>query len=411
MYSKLYSQIYEIAANTKAINTHSHHLEDYKFLNFNLENLLNETYINSFWGGVNFDSSKQSRENFINKVRFKSYFKSLQKAIKQIYGIQEDLTSDTWDIYSTAISEKHKDNSWHKTILYKYCNYEKIILDAPWNPGGVNGDSNIFVPTFRVDPLFLGFSKEIIDHDGNNVFRLYGKEFDDLDSFLEFAHNLITTNIRNGSVAIKNVLAYDRNINFKATTKDKACRVFKNKGYTAENVAWFQDFLFYDICKLAASLDVPIQCHTGLGCLDNTRAMNMLEIIKANPDTKFVLFHGGFPWCDDTLAYLHNLKNVYCDICWLPILSPTTAEDLLNKIIEVGTSDKVCWGCDTWTSEESFGARLRVNEVLASVLSSKIEKGYLNVDEAKVIVENILYNNPKKLYKIGKETKKQTGSE
>ena len=39
--------------------------------------------------------------------------------------------------------------------------------------------------------------------------------------------------------------------------------------------------------------------------------------------------------------------------------------------IEIGTSDKIFWGCDTWTSEESFGARIALNNVLASVLSQK----------------------------------------
>ena len=396
----MYNEIYELAAEIKAINTHSHHLEDCKFQNFDLNKLLGETYINGFWGGVEFGTSEESREKYFNKVRFKSYFKSLQKALKDIYEIDEELTTDTWDHYSDVILKKYKDNTWHKTILNNYCNYERIILDAPWNPGSDNGDKKTFVPTFRIDPLFLGFSKEVVDHDENNVYKLYKKEFDDLDSFMEFATRLITSNIQNGCVAIKNVLAYDRNINFKGIKKEKAQRVFSVKDYTKQDVVNFQDYLFYEICKLAEKLEVPIQCHTGLGCMDNTRAMNLLEVVKTNPNTKFVLFHVGFPWCDDILAYLHSCKNVYTDMCWLPILSPTAAEDALHKIIEVGTADKVCWGCDTWTSEESYGARLRMNEVLASVLSRKIETGYLNVSEAKYIINNILINNPKELYKI-----------
>jgi hypothetical protein len=69
-------------------------------------------------------------------------------------------------------------------------------------------------------------------------------------------------------------------------------------------------------------------------------------------------------------------------------------------MIEVGTSDKILWGCDTWTSEESYGARIAMNNVLASVLSQKIEKKYFSIDDAGCIIKNILYNNPKNLYKI-----------
>jgi hypothetical protein len=27
-------------------------------------------------------------------------------------------------------------------------------------------------------------------------------------------------------------------------------------------------------------------------------------------------------------------------------------------LIEAGAAERVCWGCDTWTPEESYGSRL-----------------------------------------------------
>lgn len=90
-------------------------------------------------------------------------------------------------------------------------------------------------------------------------------------------------------------------------------------------------------------------------------ASKSIERNKSNPDTKFVLFHCSFPWADDVTGLLHAYRNVYCDLCWLPILSPSAAEYTLHQLIEIGTSDKICWGCDTWTSEESYGARITAN--------------------------------------------------
>ena len=395
----IYEKINELAANTKAINTHSHHLEDAFFIDFNIDKLLTNTYIN--WSGVSFDSSQEARQNYIDKVRFKSYYRWLQKVLKVIYKINEDLSPENWGYYSELISNYHKDNAWHKKILKDYCNYEKVILDAYWNPGSNNEDPKIFASTFRIDALFFGYSKDTFDHDGNNVFSLYNREFTDIDDYILFIRKLIADKIKNGCVALKNAIAYDRCIDYQETSKDKAQKVFKDKDrITKENVKLFQDYIFYEICKLAAELNVPIQCHTGMGCLEKTNALNMLNIIKANPDTKFVLFHGGFPWADDILGLLHAYQNVYVDICWLPLLSPTTAEYTLHQLIEVGTAEKVCWGCDTWTSEESYGARLALNDVLASVLSKKIEKGYFSMNEAECVIKNILYNNPKSIYKI-----------
>jgi predicted TIM-barrel fold metal-dependent hydrolase len=228
---------------------------------------------------------------------------------------------------------------------------------------------------------------------------MYGREFGDLDAFTDFVSGLIAENVKNGSVCIKNAIAYDRTVNFKETEKDKAAKVFSSDA-SAEDIRHFQDYLFLYICRVAAELDVPVQCHTGLGCLDGTRAIGLNEIIEKNPETKFVLFHASFPWTNDVLALLHNYPNVYVDICWLPLLSPTAAVNTLHELIEVGTSDKICWGCDTWTSEESYGARLAVNSVLTDVLDAKVSSGYLCANGAEQVARNILFNNAKTLYKL-----------
>ena len=60
--------------------------------------------------------------------------------------------------------------------------------------------------------------------------------------------------------------------------------------------------------------------------------------------------------------------------------------------------DKVSWGCDTWTSEESYGALLAFRFVLAMVLGEKVMNSYITIDDAKAIVDNIMYKNPLKLY-------------
>ena len=394
-----YEKILEIAANTAAINSHSHHREDEFFTDFNLDKLLQNTYIS--WCGVDFENTQKSRKNYIDKVRFKSYYIWLQKALKEIYDIGEDLSAKNWDYYSDRIKDSHKEKSWHKKILKSFCRYEKVILDTYWNPGSDNNDPEFFLPAFRTNPLFFGYSKNAFDHNENNVYKLYEKEFMDIDDYVSFIRNLIEDKIKSGCVAIKNAMAYDRELDFTESSREKAQRIFKNKcNITESDIKFFQDFIFQEICRLAAEIEVPVQCHTGMGRLEKTNALNLLNIIKSNPETKFVLFHGSFPWIDDIQGLLHENQNVYCDLCWLPIISPSAAEYALHQMIEIGTSDKIIWGCDTWTSEESYGARIALNNTLAGVLTTKIEKKYLGIDDASCIIENILYNNPKSLYKI-----------
>ena len=389
--------LHRIIDGMEVISTHSHHLKDTEFAGFDLDRLLRRTYVG--WSGVTFDDTITSKQRYLDKVRYKSYFVWLHRAIKALYGISEDLTPGTWALFSERIRAAHAGADWHKAILKDRCNYSKVILDSYWAPGSDNGHPDIFAPAFRVDPLFFGYSSQAVDHDRNNVRSMYGREFADLDTFNGFVRDLVTENVRSGSVCIKNAIAYDRTVDYRETTKDKAAKAFRS-GASAEDIRHFQDYLFYDICALAAELDVPVQCHTGLGCLDGTRAIGLREIIQKNPDTKFILFHASFPWTNDVLALLHNFPNVYVDICWLPLLSPTAAVQTLHQLIEVGTADRMCWGCDTWTSEESFGARLAINSVLAEVLDAKMNSGYLNAEGTEQVARNILFNNAKTLYKL-----------
>lgn len=382
------------------INTHSHYLQKNDFKGFNLSTLLRNTYIN--WCGISFDDTYEGRKNYLNQVRFNSYFVWFQKSIMYLYDIQEPLTADNWDRISRKIEKAYGQENVHIESLQKICNYRKVILDAYWEPGANHAYPQLFTPTFRINHFLFGYSKDAKDHNGSNFYELCGKDIKDMDQYISTIEQVIQSKKEDGCVALKSALAYDRDLNFQETSKDRAERAFGGNGYsvTQEDIKAFQDYVFFEICKIARKLNLPIQCHLGLGQLQGTNAMAMEEVIKKNPTTKFVLFHGGYPWLGDICGLLHNYPNVYADLCWLPLISTSAAQRMLHELIEVGTSDKVCWGCDTWTFEESYGALLAGRHVLAKVLSEKVHDDYLVLDDAQIIIDNIFYHNAMKLYNL-----------
>jgi len=384
----------------RVINTHSHRGRDPEFENYSLETLLNRSYVS--WLGVPFGRTKESREQYLKKVRYNSYFVWLQRSLQELYGIEEALSAENWDEYSRRIREAYQNKEHHLGLLKDKCRYEKIILDTYWEPGSDNKHPEIFTPTFRINMFLYGYSKTARDHNGNNPLILYGRDIKDIDEYIDFVREIISRKKQEGCVALKSAVAYDRGLDFQEVSKEKAQLAFKEDGKRPEpdEIKAFQDYVFYQICKIAAELDLPIQIHTGLGKLEKTNAMQMQEVISKNPGTKFVLFHGSYPWMDDINGLLHLYPNVYPDLCWLPLISTSACERMLDELIEVGTADKVCWGCDTWTSEESYGALLAMEHVLSKVLARKIEDGYLSPDDAREIIANILYNNAKGLYKL-----------
>ena len=397
---KMKAELSAYMAEHPVINTHSHHLPDDFFKNFALDNLLNQIYIS--WSGVTFEQTRGSRAAYLDKVRYKSYFIWLQKSLQKLYSFDEPLSPDNWDEISRKIEGAYEDASFHLQILKEKCGYEKVILDTYWEPGSHNGHPEIFSPTFRVDPLFYGYASGIKDHDGNDPTELYGDLPRNITDYVAWNRKIISDKKAEGCIALKLAMAYKRGLDLKTVTKERADRIFglKETERTKEDIVAFQDYLFQCICEIAAELELPLQCHTGLGQLTETRALAMKGVIERNPQTKFVLFHCSFPWTEDISALLHTYPNVYPDLCWLPLLSPTAAKKMLHELIEVGTSDKVCWGCDTWTSEESYGALLAFRFVLAEVLAEKVKDGYFTLADAKEIIDRIMASNAASLYAL-----------
>jgi len=68
--------------------------------------------------------------------------------------------------------------------------------------------------------------------------------------------------------------------------------------------------------------------------------------------------------------------NVFADLSWLPLITSQSATGMLHGLIERATLDRIFWGCDTWTAEESFGALLAFRHVLAATLAEKVIAGF-----------------------------------
>jgi hypothetical protein len=92
--------------------------------------------------------------------------------------------------------------------------------------------------------------------------------------------------------------------------------------------------------------------------------------------------------------------NVFPDLSMLPLISTQSGTTMLHELIERATLDRIFWGCDTWTAEESFGALLAFRHVLASTLAEKIITGYFTREDALLIIDAILLKNPQRFYKL-----------
>ena len=138
----------------KIRNTHSHHLPEQAALDFNLDKLINNTYLQ--WMQITPGSTAESRSAYLEKVRYKSFFIWLQKSVQELYGISDPITAGNWDSISDQISKAHQNPAFYMDVLKNKCKYQNIIVDTYWNPGSDNGRPELFTPSFRLDLFFLG---------------------------------------------------------------------------------------------------------------------------------------------------------------------------------------------------------------------------------------------------------------
>jgi predicted TIM-barrel fold metal-dependent hydrolase len=220
-----------------------------------------------------------------------------------------------------------------------------------------------------------------------------------------------------GAVGVKIGIAYRRTIRFEKTPRGDAERVFARLfGHLGEGPSWeearsLQDYMFHQIVRAAVEREVPIQIHTGLqegngNILENSNPLLLTNLCLEYPQAKFDLFHGGYPFMGEALALAKNFSNVFLDLCWLYIISPSAGARMLHEAIETIPANKIfAFGGDFIIPEGSYGHSVMARRAVSRVLTEKVEDGYLTEDEAVALAQGMLRDNPATLYRLGAVTK------
>ena len=135
--NQIEQELMNYISDHKIRNTHSHHLPEQAMVDFDLDKLINNTYLQ--WQQVTPGTTAESRNAYLEKTRYKSYFVWLQKAIGELYGISEPITAQNWDQISDQIRKAHQNPDFYMDVLKNKCKYQKVIVDTYWNPGSDNG--------------------------------------------------------------------------------------------------------------------------------------------------------------------------------------------------------------------------------------------------------------------------------
>ena len=303
-----------------------------------------------------------------------------------------------------------------------------MIQDPYWDPYDIEPDSRYFTLVFDIDHLVWAVSerkrltleenpeiknrieKILFSH---NVYERATKEgfkIENLDDYLVYAEFLFSKLLDKKAVGIKNSFAYYRSLDYADVPYERANALFDKSSstLTALEKKALQDFMFHWIIKKSSELDLPIQIHTGYlagneNILTNSRPTDLNNLFLKYKKVKFILFHGGYPWYGEVGSLAKMFANVYLDLVWLPQISREASVDALHQWLDCVPYNKFFWGGDCGIIEGSVGALEYTRDVLAQVLSERMEAGRMTKEVAEDVALKLFRDNALRIFNLNED--------
>lgn len=318
----------------------------------------------------------------------------------------KDINESTVTELSKKIEKAYQTKGWIKNVVSK-SKIAFLIQDDLDSDDRSFGDER-----FRYVKRFDNF----IDIDSKKSIISIAKQqnttiqtLDDLEGALDAKFNEVK---EQGIVAVKTALAYKRALNFENVSKERAQDVFNTLMNTPEEgllsfsyVKPLQDYMMHRVLERAKAYNIPVAIHTGMLSgrtnIDNTNPTHLINLFFEFPEVNFVLFHGSYPFGGELSTIAKSFRNVYIDMCWLYVISPTYSERYLHEWLETIPASKImAFGGDYRNIENVYGHLLLAKQIISKVLIDKVKDGYFSEYEAINIARMILYDNAVNFYKL-----------
>src|SRR5262245_31639486 len=359
--------------------------------------------------GQKFDDWWAKAKNDFADARATSFYRYQLPAFQDLYGIDFDrITDEQARTLNDRIYRNYLDQRWLYEVVTQKANIELMFNDPYWARYEFKQDYPFTVLVLNVTPLVRGFHPSEFPQQADDPYhfaRQKGLKLESLDDYLTVLDRLFQEGKEKGAVCLKTTLAYQRTLLFEKVPKERAAAVFgkPRSELTAEQVKEFEDFIMWRLVELSARHSLPFQIHTGQARIQGSNPMLLVDLIEANPRTKFILFHGGYPWVGESGVIAMRFRHVWLDSCWLPTLSYTTAKRAYHEWLEAMPSNGIMWGANCNHAEGIYGATEFTRRCLAEVLAEKVDRGDLTEEHALRIGRQILRDNALELFPQLKE--------
>jgi len=416
---------------TPAIDTHDHlwpfdklraYRETKEGRGVNLAGILQNSYLPGYaritpWtDGMEFDAWWQSAKKDFDDVRATGFYRYQLPAFRDLYGVDLDSITDAdARALDRRIFENYKDPRWLYQVITEKANIELMFNDTYWDCHGFKASYPWELVVFNVTRLVRGFHPSEYDSNASSPWsgddpyefaKKHGLPVESLDQYLAVLDRLFLEAKDKGIVCLKCTLAYLRTLSFENVPKERAEKSFgkRRAQLSTDEIKEFEDFIMWRLCELSAKFELPFQIHTGQARVQGSNPMNLVDLLDAHPRTKFILFHGGYPWVGETAVIMQKQwRHVWLDSVWLPMLSYSTAKRAFHEWLDAFPSNRIMWGADCNHAEGIYGATEYNRQCIAETLAEMVIAGDVKEEHALRIGRGILRDNALELFPQLKE--------
>ena len=355
-------------------------------------------------------------EQLWQAIEFTGYARVTKLVLKKVYG-QSQMSRAALDHVAELLADQDEE-AYFRTI--DEAGIELMLVDVlGWLPFEkfIKGEK-IFPPKMRplislpgMHPNTMNF--EIIQYYG----RMVDMHITSLDEYLEAVYKIFERCIALGAVGIKDQSAYDRILSFDLVSRAEAEKQFNLFLTDPRNsLGWpdgkpLNDFLFHQFMRFARQLNLPVQLHTGhmagqYNRVDKANAVHLASVLELHREVRFDLFHGNWPYMGDYLYLGKNYPNTALDLCWLHIIDPTYAVELLTRAVQTLPHTKIHgFGGDYFDVPEYVAGHLEIaRQNIALALTRLVEQHWINEEDAYRLAVDWFFNNPNRFFKLGLES-------
>ena len=350
-------------------------------------------------------------EPYWEAARSTGYGRALDLSAKGIYGI-DGVHGDTLGALNEAFVAARARGGHYRHVLRDKSRIAVSILDDNDEQGPLyDCDQEFGVPVMRVDTMVRPGEHRQMVRIGKEV----GLGVHCLADYVEAVRRTLDRVFAEQPVVgLKCGLAYLRSLRFEQVETHAAeqgyhrlCAISHYPGDAG--VAQIadrdlEDYLMHVVLRWADERGAVLQVHTGLQEGNGNLIVNANPVLLANlfleyENVKFDIFHMGYPYMLELSTLAKNFPNVYIDMCWGHIISPTAARQALAEWLDTVPANKIsAFGGDFCFVDGVYGHQQLARENVARSLAGKVAEGAFDLDRAKQIARWVFVDNPARLF-------------